>query len=221
LAQVGAAPSLALATLRVWQRCVAGSGDEADNPKVRALEMGERKPSAHISETGAQRVTFLFSAGIQDTQKRPSALPEGLQETRSPEGSPIGFSGIAAIGRSEGSFRLGLAAVELAYGISANRPRRNLRGCGLLAFAIGALVRRTYETAFDEDVRAFLDRRENILGEPRTEDRDAAPLGLRGPFVIGVLPGALRSDGENGELRTVALRLTLLRIGSNEAHDRY
>ena len=31
------------------------------------------------------------------------------------------------------------------------------------------------------------------------------PLGLRGPFVIGVLPGALCCDGENGELHTVAL----------------
>ena len=148
-------------------------------------------------------------------------MPEGLQETSSLEGPPVGFSGIAAIGRSEGSFRLGFAAVELAYGISANRPRRNLRGRGLLAFAIGALVRRTDETAFDEDVRPFLDRRENIFGEPRTEDRDAVPLGLRGPFVIGVLPGALCCDGENGELRTVALRLTLLRIGSNESDDCY
>jgi hypothetical protein len=102
-------------------------------------------------------------------------MPEGLQGTSSLEGSPIGFSGIAAIGGSEGSFRLGLAAVELAYGISANRPRRNLRGRGLLAFAIGALIGRTDETAFDEDMRPFLDRREHIFGEPRTED-DAMPL---------------------------------------------
>jgi hypothetical protein len=70
-------------------------------------------------------------------------------------------------------------------------------------------------------MRPFLDRREHIFGEPWTEDRDAVPLGLRGPFVIGILPGALRSDGENCELRTVALRLTLLRIGSNESDDCY
>jgi len=43
-------------------------------------------------------------------------MPEGLQEMSSLEGPPVGFSGIAAIGRSEWSFRLGFAAVELAYG---------------------------------------------------------------------------------------------------------
>ncbi len=36
-------------------------------------------------------------------------------------------------------------------------------------------------------------------------------LGLRGPFVVGVLPRALRRDGKNGELRAVVVpRLTLL-----------
>ena len=96
-------------------------------------------------------------------------MPEGLHETCSLEGGRVGLSSIASFCGSEGSFRLGLAAVELAYGISANRPRLIFAG-GLLAFAIGAFVRRTDETAFDEDVRAFLDRRENIFGEPRTED---------------------------------------------------
>jgi hypothetical protein len=85
-------------------------------------------------------------------------MPEGLHETRSLEGGRVGLSSIASFCGSEGSFRFGLAAVELAYGISANRPRRNLRGRGHLAFAfaiaiaIGALIRRTDETAFDEDV---------------------------------------------------------------------
>jgi len=59
-------------------------------------------------------------------------LPEGLQETSSLESLPVGLNGIAAIGGSQGSFRLGLAAVEFAYGISANRPR--------LIFAVAAFL---------------------------------------------------------------------------------
>jgi len=48
------------------------------------------------------------------------------------------------------------------------------------------------------------------------------PLGLRRPFVVGVLPRPLRRDGQNGELRAVAVpRLTLLRVRADEADDRY
>jgi hypothetical protein len=51
---------------------------------------------------------------------------------------------------------------------------------------------------------------------------DAVPLGLRDPFVVGVLPRPLRGDGKNGELRAVVVpRLTLLRVCTNEADDRH
>jgi len=32
-----------------------------------------------------------------------------------------------------------------------------------------------------------------------TRDADAMPLSIKGPFVLGGLPGALRGDGKNGE----------------------
>jgi hypothetical protein len=49
-----------------------------------------------------------------------------------------------------GRLRLRLVAIELAYDISANRPRRNLRGFRVLALAVGLLVDRADERAFDE-----------------------------------------------------------------------
>ena len=50
-----------------------------------------------------------------------------------------------------------------------------------------------------EGLRTFLDRRRNVLGEPRTEHANAMPLRLRRPLVVGVLPRPLRRDGKNGE----------------------
>jgi hypothetical protein len=60
-------------------------------------------------------------------------------------------------GTGSESFRFGFAAIELAHDIGANRPRRDLRGLGLLAFAIRLLVGRADEAAFDEHMSAFLD----------------------------------------------------------------
>ena len=51
-----------------------------------------------------------------------------------------------------------------------------------------------------EDIRALLDRRCDMIGQSRTKDADAMPLGLKGPFALGSLPGALRGDRKNGEL---------------------
>ncbi len=68
-------------------------------------------------------------------------------------------------------------------------------GLGFLAFAVSAFVRRADEAALDEHVRAFLNRRRDVFGEPRAEDANAVPLGLRGPFVVSVLPRPLRRDG--------------------------
>jgi hypothetical protein len=70
-------------------------------------------------------------------------------------------------------------------------------------------------------VPAFLDRRRDVFGEPRAEHANAVPLGLRGPFVVGVLPRPQHGDGKNGEFRTVVPRLTLLWVGSNKSDDRY
>jgi len=119
-------------------------------------------------------------------------------------------------------FRFGFAAIELADDIGANAPERLLARLGFLAFAVSAFVRGAGEAALDEHVRTFLDRRRYVFGEPRPEHADAMPLGLRGPLVVGVLPRPLRGDGKNGELRAVVVpRLTLLRVCTDEADDRY
>src|SRR5258708_15414819 len=114
------------------------------------------------------------------------------------------FRGADRFIRSSGTgslhLRFRLAAVELAHDVCANRPRCDLRGRGLLAFAVWALVSAADERAFDEDVRALLDRRRDVFGKSRTEDADAVPLGFRRPFGLLVFPGALRSHGKNGEL---------------------
>ncbi len=88
--------------------------------------------------------------------------------------------------RGRGRLGLGFIAIELAHDVCANRPRRDLRRLGLLAFTVRLLVSRADEAAFDEDVRTLFDRGEDVLGEPWTEDRDAVPLDLRGPFVLDV-----------------------------------
>ena len=66
-------------------------------------------------------------------------------------------------------------------------------------------------------MRTLLDGREDVFGEARAKDRDAMPLGLRDPFVFRILPGALGSDEQYGEFRTIAARLALLWIGPDES----
>jgi len=73
-------------------------------------------------------------------------------------------------------FRFLLVAIELAHDISANRPRRDLRGLRLLAFAIRLFVGRTDEAALDEYVRAFLDAVENVLGYPAASSSKMIPF---------------------------------------------
>jgi hypothetical protein len=55
-----------------------------------------------------------------------------------------------------GRLRLRFAAVELAHGIGANKPRHNLGGFRLLAFAVGLLGRRADERVFNEHVSLLL-----------------------------------------------------------------
>ena len=117
--------------------------------------------------------------------------------------------------------RLRFAPVEPTHGVGANRPRSDLRRFVFLALAIRRQVDGADEAAFDEHVRALLDRSQDMLGETGMEDRDTVPLGFRGPPVVGVLPRALRGDGQYGELRTVVPRLTLLRVGSNKSDEGY
>ncbi len=135
------------------------------------------------------------------------------------ESRAVRLGHIAGIRGRESNF--GLGAVELPHHIGANRPGGDLGRRGLLALAVRPLVGAADELAFDQDVRALLDRRRDVFGEPRTEDRDSMPLGLRDPFVVAVFPGALRGDGKNGELRTVAFRFTLLRVRTNKPDESY
>ncbi len=156
-------------------------------------------------------------------EKRASAQSRGPLKERLSERSR--FRCVERFRRSSGTgsdrFRFWLAAIELAYDIGANAPERLLVGLSFLAFAVSAFVGRADEAALDEQVRAFLDRRRDVFGEPRAEHANAVPLGFRRPFVVGVLPRPLRGDGKNGELRAVVVpRLTLLRVCADEADDR-
>jgi hypothetical protein len=47
------------------------------------------------------------------------------------------------------------------------------------------------------------------------------PLRFRAPLIIGTLPRTLYGDRQHGELRTVAFRLTLLRIGTAISDESY
>src|SRR6266478_8363733 len=123
--------------------------------------------------------------------------------------------------RLRGSVGLRFAAIEPAYDISADGPRRNLRGLRLLAFAVRLFVGRADERAFDEYVGALLDGRGDTLCQKWPENNDPMPLGFRAPFVICVLPRALCGDRRHGEFRTVAFRLTLLRVRTNEPDESY
>ena len=92
------------------------------------------------------------------------------------------FGRVKRFTRSAGTgsdcFLFGFAAIELADDIGANARERLLVG---LAFAVSAFVRGADEAALDEHVRTFLDRRRDVLGEPRAEHANAIPLGLRVP----------------------------------------
>ena len=71
------------------------------------------------------------------------------------ERSRVGCFGsvIRTIGARGESFRLGLAAIELAHDIGANAPKRLLVSLGFLAFAFCTFVRGADEATLDEHVR--------------------------------------------------------------------
>src|ERR671923_1005850 len=97
--------------------------------------------------------------------------PRPLKKKRPSERSRVGR--VERFTRSTGtgsdSLQFGFAAIELANDIGANAPERLLVGFCFLAFAVSAFVRGADEAALDEHVRTFLDRRRDVLGEPRTE----------------------------------------------------
>jgi hypothetical protein len=165
-----------------------------------------------------------FSAELVSTQMRKEPQTKALFKDERLERSRIGR--VERFTRSGKTgihcFRFGFAAVELTHDIGANAPERLLVGLGFLAFAVSAFVRRANEAALDENVRTFLDCRRDVFGEPWAEHTNAVPLGLRRPFVVGVLPRPLRGDGKYDELRAVVVpRLTLLRVCTDEADDRH
>src|SRR6185437_3216759 len=119
-------------------------------------------------------------------------------------------------------FRFRFTAIEFAHDIGANAPKGLLGGLGFLAFADFAFVRGADKAALNEHVRTLLDRRRDVFRQSRTEDANAVPLGFRGPLVLRVLPGSLRGDRKNGELRPVVVpRLALLRVCSNKSDYRH
>src|SRR5271165_2619856 len=164
---------------------------------------------------------FRRRAVMTEIEKGPGSTP-GPDVFEQSERSR--FRSAACFIRSSGTgsihFGFRLAAIEFAHDIRTNRPRCNLHGFRLPAFAVRLLVGRADEAAFNEDVSALLDDCSDMLCESRTEHTDAVPLGFRGPFVLRVFPGALGSDRKNGELRTVVTRLTPLRVGANKSDER-
>ena len=136
----------------------------------------------------------ILHADSQDMKKRASVFRGPFQNGAS-ERSRVGrverFTRSSGAGSDRFGFRF--AAIELAHDIGANAPERLLVGLRFLAFAVSAFVRGANEAALDEHVRTFLDRRCNVLGEPRTEHADAVPLRLRRPLVR--IAGGVRRNG--------------------------
>src|SRR5579885_174707 len=140
------------------------------------------------------------------------------ESERSRSGSVAYFTRTGGTGNR---FRFWFAAIEFTDDVGANGPRRDLRSLRLLTLAVRLLVSRTDERAFDKDVSAFLDGRGHMLCQAWPEQDDAVPLHFCAPLIIGVLPGALCGEGEDGELRTVAFRFALLRVGTDEPYKCY
>src|SRR5882724_7943992 len=128
-----------------------------------------------------------------------------------------GVSAIAGVGCRRSRWRLRLGTAQPAHGIRAHAPERDLRGLGLLALAVLALILRTDEHSIDKNVVALVES----VGECRCEavERDnAVPLGFRLPLVVRVLPRLLRGDRKNREGVSVAAYLALLRVFPEEAN---
>src|SRR5271157_5583897 len=127
------------------------------------------------------------------------------------------FGAVASVGAGRSRWRVRLGTAQPTHGIRAHAPERDLRGLGLLALAVLALVLRTDEHAIDKNVVALVES----VGDRRAEtvERDyAVPLGFRLPLVVRVLPRLLRGDREDREGVSVAAHLPLLRVFPEEAN---
>ena len=166
----------------------------------------------HIVSGKVPRVLRFGLAGVSQDGAKAKRPPGFAGEALGPAAANTNSSTSGRLPRSGGSrhFRLGFAAIELAHDVGADGPRSDLGRRRLLAFAVRPLVGRADEFAFDEDMRAFLDRRGHMVGQPRTKYHNPMPLGLEGPFVLAGLPGALGGEGKNGEF-CPAIPLALLR----------
>ena len=180
---------------------------EALTPAVRAPRAPEQRnqrglPVPHVPCAGRpiyQRGFEFDDHAFPDTSRRRRHCRPGGANAARAVADLVGTDRRRSLATGSGGFRFGFAAVEFAHNIGANRPRSDLRGLGLLAFAICLLVGRADEGAFDEHMGAFLDVSENGLSQARAKYRDAMPLDFRDPFVFCVFPRALRGDGKNGE----------------------
>src|SRR5260370_41960789 len=76
-----------------------------------------------------------------------------------------GVSAIAGVRCRRSRWRLRLGTAQPAHGMRAHAPERDLRGLGLLALAVLALVFRTDEDSSDKNVVALVEG----VGESRGE----------------------------------------------------
>jgi hypothetical protein len=104
-------------------------------------------------------------------KKRPPDIVGGPFEVKGQNGAWALAPGDSTVASEldAGACGSGSPRSSLRYNIRANRPRSDLRGLGLLAFAVRLLVGRADEAAFDEDMSAFLDVRENSLSQARAK----------------------------------------------------
>ena len=113
-------------------------------------------------KVGSSRIRRRRSALENKNGPRPSAearLIGALERRRFLH--VVRFRGIGNGGLNS---RLRLAPVELTHDIGANRPRSDLRGFRVLAFAVRLVVGGADEAALDEHVSAFFYAVENGLG---------------------------------------------------------
>ena len=193
-------------------------------PEARALNRRERKLgrpySGKIGGTGKFSFFGCNSGRKKKALRQASGGPDS--DSQLVRNSVRRFSRLRQDGRSGcWRFRFRFTAIQPAHDIGTDGPRCNLRGLRLLAFAVGLLVGRADERAFNEHVSALLDGRGHTLCQEWPEYDDSVPLCFRAPFVSCVLPRALCSNREHGELRTVTFRLTLLGVRTNEPDESY
>jgi hypothetical protein len=154
-------------------------------------------------------------SAARDKQERPRQKPGLSGATQNPASSGAGASTAAVCGLAGSGF------LRSSRWTTSARMDHEVSFVWLASFALAVrpFVVRADETTLHEDVGAFLDVLGHVLGEPRTKDRNAVPVGFRGPFVLGVLPGSLSGQRKHGELRSVATHLRLFLVRPDKADE--